>query len=82
MKPKEDPADKAARLRERRMTEIERTSATENNAGGLTSDLRAVYGMKGMGSMSGGGTTGMPGTGGGGGNSGGNGGGNRRRVGY
>lgn len=40
--------DKAARLRERRLSEIERTQSTEDTAGGLTSDLRAVYGMKGM----------------------------------
>jgi len=40
--------DKAARLRERRLSEIERTQTTEDTAGGLTSDLRAVYGMKGM----------------------------------
>jgi hypothetical protein len=45
MKPKEDPKDKAARLRERRLTEVERTSSAEQNAQSLTSDLMAVYGM-------------------------------------
>ena len=53
MKPKEDPADKAARMRERRLSEIERTQSTEDSAGGLTSDLRAVYGMKGLKKMTG-----------------------------
>lgn len=48
MKPKEDPADKAARLRERRMTEIERRKSSEDFASGLTSDLRAIYGMTGI----------------------------------
>ena len=47
-RPKEDPADKAARLRERRISEIERTKVAQDSAGGLTSDLRAVYGMKGV----------------------------------
>lgn len=48
MKPKEDPADKAARLRERRITEVERQKTTEKTAGGLTSDLQAVYGLRGL----------------------------------
>jgi|GEM_PF-5736452 len=48
MKPKEDPKDKAARLRERRITDVERQKATEQAAGGLTSDLRAVYGLRGL----------------------------------
>lgn len=43
-RPKEDPADKAARLRERRMSLLERRTAAQNNAAGMTSDLRAVYG--------------------------------------
>lgn len=43
MKPKEDPAEKAARLRERRMSELELTKATENNAASMSSDLRATY---------------------------------------
>lgn len=45
---KEDPADKAARLRERRITEVERQKTTEQSASGLTSDLRAVYGLRGL----------------------------------
>jgi hypothetical protein len=45
--PKEDPADKAARERERRIADAERQDTTENQAAGLTSDLRAVYGLKG-----------------------------------
>lgn len=48
MKAKEDPADKASRLRERRITEVERQKTTEQSASGLTSDLRAVYGMRGL----------------------------------
>lgn len=48
MKPKEDPKDKAARLRERRITDVERQKQTEQSAGGLTSDLRAVYGLRGL----------------------------------
>ena len=44
--PKEDPADKAARLRERRISEIERSMATEKQAGGLMSDIGAVYGIR------------------------------------
>lgn len=42
----EDPEEKAARERERRLSEIERTSATEKAAAGLTSDLRATYGLQ------------------------------------
>ena len=43
-RPKEDPQDKKARLRERRLAEIERSSAAEGNAAGLAADLRAIYG--------------------------------------
>lgn len=43
MKPKEDPKDRADRLRERRMSDVELTKATESNAASLTSDLEAVY---------------------------------------
>lgn len=43
MKPKEDPQDKAARLRERRMSEIEQQQAAQKQAAGLGADLRAVY---------------------------------------
>lgn len=45
-KPKEDPADKKARLRERRLSEIERMGASQNNAAGLSADVRAIYGMQ------------------------------------
>ena len=45
-KPKEDPADKKARLRERRLSEIERMGATQDNAAGLSADVRAIYGMQ------------------------------------
>lgn len=48
MKPKEDPEDKAARLRERRLSLLERNASTQESAKGLTSDLRAVYGLKGL----------------------------------
>jgi len=47
-KPKEDPEDKKARLRERRLSQLERQDATQNNAAGLTSDLSAVYGLRGI----------------------------------
>lgn len=43
-KPKEDPSDRAARRRERRIAEVERMAAGESNAAGLAADLRAVYG--------------------------------------
>lgn len=43
-KPKEDPQDKKARLRERRLSEIERQQSAEGNAAGLSADIRAVYG--------------------------------------
>lgn len=48
MQPKESSADKAARYRERRITSIERQKTTEESAAALTTDLRAVYGMKGL----------------------------------
>jgi hypothetical protein len=47
-RPKEDPEDRKARLRERRLTEIDRTQNAEKTAAGLTSDLRAVYGLRNM----------------------------------
>lgn len=74
MTPKEDPKDKAARLRERRIADLERTSSTERAASGLSSDLRAVYGLSSIsmfGSRGGGGspaprpTSKLPGSGGG-----------------
>jgi hypothetical protein len=43
MKPKEDPADRAARLRERRMSELDQMRAGEANAASLTSDLKSTY---------------------------------------
>ena len=48
MTPKEDPKDKADRLRERRISLLERMNSTEESAKGLTSDLRAVYGLTGI----------------------------------
>ena len=44
--PKEDPADKAARLRERRLSELELTQTTEKQAGGLGNDLASVFGLR------------------------------------
>jgi hypothetical protein len=46
MKPKEDPEDRKARLRERRLTDIERARALQENAADLTSELRAIYGLR------------------------------------
>lgn len=46
--PKEDPADKAARLRERRLSGLDRNRAAQEQAGQLTSDLRAIYGFRGL----------------------------------
>lgn len=46
--PKEDPADKANRMRERRISELEQDQATQKQAAGLTSDIRAVYGLRAM----------------------------------
>ena len=48
MGPSEDPQDKAARLRERRISELERMRASQENAAGLTSDIRAIYGLRGV----------------------------------
>ena len=42
--PKEDPKDKAARLRERRIAELERSASVRTEARGLTGDLRRTYG--------------------------------------
>ena len=44
--PREDPADKAARLRERRLSELELTQTTEKQAGGLGNDLASVFGLR------------------------------------
>jgi hypothetical protein len=46
--PKEDPQDKAARLRERRLSEIDQMQAAQKTAGDLTTDFRAVYGLRGL----------------------------------
>lgn len=43
----EDPADKEARERERAIAQQERRSVTQDGAAGLTSDLRAIYGLRG-----------------------------------
>lgn len=43
---KEDPEDARARQVERRQSLLERRQAAEKNAGGLTNDLRAVYGLQ------------------------------------
>jgi hypothetical protein len=48
MGPKEDPADAKERIRERRKSLLERRDSAEKTAGGLTSDLRAVYGINGI----------------------------------
>lgn len=42
-RPKEDPADKAARERERRISEIEQQTAAQKNAQGLSGDLASIY---------------------------------------
>lgn len=47
-RPKEDPADKAERLRERRISMLERRRAAEETASALTNDIRAVYGNRGV----------------------------------
>jgi hypothetical protein len=44
MTPKEDPAEVAARLRERRLSALDQENATQKQASGLTSDLRSIYG--------------------------------------
>ena len=47
MKTPKEPADaKAARLRERRLAELDRNSATQQLATGLTSDIRGTYGNR------------------------------------
>ena len=40
--------DKKARLRERRMSELERARISQKNAFGMTSDLASVYGLRGL----------------------------------
>jgi len=48
MGPKEDPDAKKDRMRERRLSLLDRRDSAEETAGGLSSDLRAVYGLKGL----------------------------------
>lgn len=48
MGPKEDPDAKKDRLQQRRLSILDRRETSEDAAGGLTSDLRAVYGLKGL----------------------------------
>lgn len=43
--PKEDPEETKRRERETRLATIERRDAAQENARGLTSDLRGVYGI-------------------------------------
>lgn len=45
MTPKEDPEAKKARERDRQIAARERTSATQDLASGMTSDLQRLYGM-------------------------------------
>lgn len=46
-RPKENPEDKKERERERRISLLERRREAEETAGGLTEDIRAVYGTRG-----------------------------------
>ena len=48
MGPKEDPDAKKDRLRERRLSLIDNRDAAETTAGDLTTDIDAVYGLKGL----------------------------------
>ena len=48
MGPKEDPQAKTDRMRERRLSLLDRRETSEQAAGRLTTDLRTVYGMKGL----------------------------------
>lgn len=48
MGPKEDPDAKKERLREQRLSLIDRRNSAEDTAGGLTTDMRAVYGLGGL----------------------------------
>lgn len=42
--PRESEDDKKARLRERKLSQMERDKATQETSADLTNDLRAVYG--------------------------------------
>tara|TARA_R110000851_G_scaffold308778_1_gene467891 strand:+ start:24666 stop:24884 length:219 start_codon:yes stop_codon:yes gene_type:complete len=48
MGPKEDRDAKKDRLREQRLSLIDRRKSAEETAGGLTTDLRSVYGLGGL----------------------------------
>lgn len=43
---KENPQDKAARLRERRSAELERSRTVQTQARDLTGDVRRIYGNR------------------------------------
>lgn len=45
---KESASDKEARKRERRIASANSAQAASEDAAGLTSDLRAIYGLRGM----------------------------------
>lgn len=47
-RPKENPEDKKARLRERRLSGLEQDKSAMGTAADLTTDLRAVYGLRGL----------------------------------
>lgn len=46
--PKEDPEDKKARLRERRMSLLEQSRTAQNSARDMTDDIRGTYGLGGL----------------------------------
>lgn len=46
--PEEDPQDKKARLRERRMSLLEQQRAAQANALDMTNDIRGTYGLGGL----------------------------------
>ncbi len=48
MGPKEDKDAKKDRMRERRLSLIDRRDTAEQTATSLSNDLRAVYGLKGL----------------------------------
>jgi hypothetical protein len=48
MGPKENPEDRKDRERQRRSATLDRRESAETAAAGLTTDLRAVYGLRGL----------------------------------
>lgn len=46
--PKESKADRDARRRERRLSEIDQQKSAQEQAAGITTDLRAIYGLRGI----------------------------------